>query len=94
MDGEYDWDPVKAWKNLLRHGVSFEEARTAFRDPLGIVVGDPRHSFEEARYVLLALSAQHHLVSVMFTERGPVIRIISARRVTAAERREYEEATR
>jgi hypothetical protein len=94
MDVVFEWDPVKAWKNLRRHGVSFEDAKTAFRDPLGIVVDDPRHSFDERRFVLLALSAQHHLVSVMFTERGPVIRIISARRVTAAERLEYEETSR
>ena len=87
----FEWDPAKAAANLAKHGVSFDEAATAFGDPLGRVVPDPRHSVGEERLALLALSARERLLAVMFTERGEVIRIISARLATRHERRDYEE---
>ncbi len=87
----FEWDPEKAAGNLAKHGVSFEEAATAFGDPLGRIVDDPRHSTEEPRYVLLGLSGRQHLIAVMFTERAGAIRVISARKATRRERREYEE---
>ena len=91
---EFEWDPAKAASNLAKHGVSFEEASTSFDDPLGGIVADPRHSVTEARYILLAMSDRGRLLATMFTERGDVIRIISARRATRAERQSYEERSR
>jgi uncharacterized DUF497 family protein len=78
---------------LAKHGVSFEEAATVFGDPLGRIVPDPRHSSEEERFVLLGLSGEERLLVVMFVDRGELIRIISARRATRHERRDYEEDT-
>jgi hypothetical protein len=87
----FEWDPQKAARNLARHGVSFEEAGTVFGDPLGRIAGDPRHSMEEERFVLLGLSRGRRLLAVMFAERGEAVRLISARPATPGERREYEE---
>jgi len=87
----FEWDPRKAASNRAKHKVSFEEAVTLFADPLGRITDDPRHSEDEERYVLLGRSGQHRLLAVMFTERGQAIRLISARRATPRERREYEE---
>ena len=67
------------------------EAATVFGDTLGRIVDDPRHSSEENRFVLLGLSKDARLLAVMFVERTPAIRIVSARRATRRERRDYEE---
>jgi uncharacterized protein len=90
---EFEWDPQKAAVNLAKHDVSFEEAATVFGDPLGRIVADPRHSSGEERFVLLGLSHDRRLLAVMFVDRSGTIRIISARRATRAERRNYEETT-
>jgi uncharacterized DUF497 family protein len=90
---EFAWDPQKAAANLAKHKVSFEEAASVFGDPLGRIVGDPRHSSGEARFVLLGLSATRRLLAVMYVDRARVIRIISARKATRHERRDYEEIT-
>jgi uncharacterized DUF497 family protein len=87
----FEWDPEKAAKNLAKHGVNFDEASTVFSDPLGRIVDDPRHSRGEGRLVLIGLSRVQRLLAVMFTDRKNRIRIISARPVTRAERRTYEE---
>jgi uncharacterized DUF497 family protein len=86
-----EWDPEKAVANLAKHGVSFDEASTVFGDPLGKIVDDPRHSVEEKRLVLLGHSEKQRLLAVMFTARHEVVRLISARRATRHERRDYEE---
>jgi len=88
---QFEWDPRKAATNLSKHGVSFEEAATVFGDPLGRFVADPRHSSEEERLVLLGSSREERLLAVMFVDRRETIRIISARRATRRERRDYEE---
>ena len=75
-------------------GVSFEDAATVFGDPLGRIEGDPRHSAGEERFVLLGISREQRLLAVMFAERGEAIRLISARRATRRERRQYEESAR
>ena len=80
---EFEWDPRKAEINLKKHGVSFTEAGTLFGDELAITVPDPDHSDEEDRYRLLMVS---------HTNRRDIIRIISARELTKAERKDYEEA--
>lgn len=72
---------------------SFEEAATVFGDPLGRIVADPRHSYEEERFVLLGLSKHQRLLAVMYVDRGQSIRIISARRATPRKRRNNEEIT-
>ena len=90
----FEWDPENAAGNLDKHGVSFEEAATVFGDPLGRIVDDPRHSADEPRYVLLGHSERQQLLAVMFTERAEAIRLISARKATRRERREYEEGKR
>ena len=84
-----EWDPRKAAVNRPKHKVSFEEAVTVFGDPLGRITDDPRHSENEERYVLLGQSARRRLLAVMFTERGKAIRLVSARKATRHERREY-----
>ena len=87
----FEWDPKKAAKNLAKHGVNFEEALTVFSDPLGRIVDDPRHSRGEERLVLIGQSRTQTLLAVMFSDRKHRVRIISARPVTRAERRTYEE---
>jgi uncharacterized DUF497 family protein len=91
MDVDFEWDPAKAESNARKHGVTFTEAATAFGDPLSVTVADPRHSLAEERYVLFGRSDRGRLLAVMHTERGMIIRIISARLMTPRERREYEE---
>ena len=87
----FEWDPRKAAANRAKHRVPFEEAVTAFRDPLGRIADDPRHSDDEDRHVLLGLSERSRLLVVMFTEGREAIRLISARTATRRERRDYEE---
>jgi uncharacterized DUF497 family protein len=87
---EFEWDLRKAAGNQVKHRVSFEEAATVFGDPLGRIVPDPRHSSEEDRFALLGLSKERRLLAVMYVERGHAIRIISARKATRRERRDYE----
>jgi uncharacterized protein len=87
----FEWDPRKATLNLRKHGVSFEEAATAFADPLSLTIKDPDHSVGEERFVLLGHSYRLRLVVVAHTETGERIRIISARLASALERTAYEE---
>jgi uncharacterized DUF497 family protein len=88
----FEWDVRKAIRNYVRHGVAFDEAVTVFADPLGWFLDDGGHSVTEERFVLLGRSSAGILLAVMFTDRGTDrIRIISARRATRRERREYEQ---
>lgn len=89
----FSWDPRKAARNLRNHGVTFEEAVTAFADPLSLTIPDPLHSESEARFVLVGLSANSRLLVVVHAERSDDdIRIISARLASRRERNEYEES--
>jgi hypothetical protein len=90
-DLQFTWDPAKAAANLRKHGVAFEDASTVFRNPLAKVLPDPTHSEREQRSLILGHSAEGRLLLVVFTETEERIRIISARDVSARERREYEE---
>lgn len=90
----FEWDPEKAAANEQKHGITFDEAATAFGDPFGIVVDDPRHSAGEVRLALLGYSQANRLLAVMFTERGDRMRLISARTATRRERHQYEEGSR
>ena len=91
MPYQFEWDPNKAAANLRKHGVSFDEAVTAFGDPLSILLPDPDHSLGEERYVVLGTSNVGRLLVVTFVERPPRTRIISARLATRRERHDYEE---
>jgi len=87
----FEWDRRKARSSADKHGVSFEEAATAFADPLSLTLPDPLHSEGERRYVLLGETSAGRLVVVVHAERQDAIRIISARRATRQERRAYED---
>ncbi|MGR8932872.1 MAG: BrnT family toxin [Gammaproteobacteria bacterium] len=87
----YEWDKNKAATNLSKHGVSFEEAKTVFDDPLYVDFYDPDHSYGEHRFILLGQSAQRRLLFVSYMERNNTIRLISAREATPSERKAYEQ---
>jgi hypothetical protein len=87
----FEWDPAKAAANLAKHGVSFREAATVFRDPLSQTGSDPDHSLDEERVVTFGVSTRGRLLVVAHTDRGDTIRIISARPVSAGERTIYEQ---
>jgi uncharacterized protein len=87
---QFEWDPPKAERNLALHGVTFEEAATAFGDPLSITIDDPLHSVDEDRYILIGHSHRGRLLVIVHAERGSRIRIISARPATARESEGYE----
>jgi uncharacterized DUF497 family protein len=91
MAVEFEWDPFKAELNLKEHGVSFDEATTIFRDTFSITISDPDHSDREDRFIDIGMSHRMRLLVVSYTERKDKIRIISARRATRAERKNYEE---
>lgn len=91
---DFEWDPRKAEANLQKHGVSFTEAGTVFGDELAITVHDPDHSRDEDRYITVGRSNRRRLLMVAHTDRGSRIRIISARELTKAERKDYEEENR
>jgi uncharacterized protein len=87
----FEWNESKAERNLSKHGISFEEAKTVFDDPLYVDFYDPDHSDEEERYLIVGESNRGRLLIVSYTERGNSIRLISAREVTRTEREAYEE---
>lgn len=95
---EFDWDPAKAAVNHAKHGVAFEIAMTVFLDPLARSRFDEDNSDEEERFVTLGVARSGRLLVVVHTyaERAPDridIRIISARRPTKREARQYREGT-
>jgi uncharacterized DUF497 family protein len=90
----FTWDPEKERSNRARHGVSFVEALTVFRDPRARIHDDPAHSSAELREIIVGHSDRARLLLISFTERGSQIRIIRARRATRRERRDHEEGTR
>ena len=94
----FEWDKAKARSNLAKHGVSFDEAVTAFGDPLAVTIDDPDHSFEERRFLTTGLSRNSGLLIICHTVRWATaqqdiaerIRLINARRTTPQERSDYE----
>lgn len=87
----YEWDPEKAKTNRRKHRVSFEEAATVFLDALAITYPDPAHSEEESREITIGYSAKLRVIFLAHMNRGARIRIITARKATAKERKQYEE---
>ena len=86
----FEWDPSKAASNRAKHGVAFEEAATAFGDPLSLTIADPDHSEDEARFIVVGETSAERLVVVVHTDRDETIRIISARLASRRERSTYE----
>ena len=88
----FSWDPAKAKSNLKKHGVSFEEAQSAFYDEFALQFYD-EDSGEEERFILLGLSNRARALVVVHCERGEKkgeLRIISARKATKSERQYYQ----
>ncbi len=91
----FEWDSNKANRNLKKHRVSFEEAKTVFSDPLLLTYRDDDHFEQEERIISIGLSTRYRLLLVVHTEHKlhhdtMRIRIISCRKATAAERQHYE----
>lgn len=93
QDLQFEWDERKNVHNRRRHGISFEEAETVFLDEQALLLEDPDHSSREDRFILLGLSAAVRMLVVCHCYRasGNVIRLISARKATATERKGYRE---
>ena len=91
-DIRFEWDLAKARENVRKHGVSFDEARTAIAEEQAILLDDPDHSSDEDRFALLGLSAPLRMLVVAHCYRsdGGVVRVISARKATRSERAQYD----
>jgi uncharacterized DUF497 family protein len=89
----FEWDERKNSGNRSKHGVWFEEAQSAFRDPNARLFHDPEHSQDEDRFILIGLSSTARPLVVIhcYKESDSVIRIISARKATRKEFLFYEE---
>ena len=88
----FEWDPAKAASNIRKHGVSFDEAVTVFKDPLAFIFDDIAHSEREHREIIIGASALQRMILVCFVERiEDLVRIISARPATRQEIKDYEE---
>ncbi len=89
VHGDFEWDGQKAETNLAKHGVAFEEAVIAMKDPLSL---DFEDLVETAHLITLAASPAGRILYIVSTEQNDRLRIISARGATPQERRRYEEA--
>jgi uncharacterized protein len=87
----FEWDDRKAAANAKKHGVSFEEAKSVFVDERAKIISDPDHSEDEERFVLLGLSSALRILLVChcYRSEGNVIRLISARRASTNEAKQY-----
>jgi len=95
----FDWDPNKAEANLRKHKVSFEQASTVFLDPLALTVFDEEHSEGEDRWATMGMDSNEALLVLVHTfqhiENNAVkVRVISARKATRSEIRQYKEETK
>ena len=86
----FEWDPEKALGNEQKHGVTFDEASSVFADTLSLTIHDPLHSEYEERFIIIGISCRNRMLTVVHTERGENIRIISARKATKKEIFYYE----
>ena len=90
QNSEFEWDDEKATSNLKKHGVSFEEGTTIFNDPKIATIFDPDHSEDEERFVSIGISVIRRILTVIHTYRKERTRLISARKATKAEKKNYE----
>ena len=88
---QFEWDARKAETNEARHGISFEEAITVFAVPLARIFEDAEHSENERREIIIGHSTRRNLMLVSFVEADEIVRLISARKATRMERKDYEE---
>ena len=86
----FEWDAAKAIANLRKHGVTFDEASTVFADDFSATGRDLDHSVGEFRYMTFGLSNEGRVLAVSHTDRGGVVRVVSARPATPKEKRLYE----
>ncbi|MEO1145472.1 MAG: BrnT family toxin [Cyanobacteria bacterium J06638_22] len=88
----FEWDDDKAQQNELKHGVSFEEAQSAFYDERARLIYDPDYSQDEERYILLGMSTTFRLLIIChgYRQSNEIIRIISARKATKREKQQYQ----
>jgi len=97
MELVFEWDMRKARANFKKHRINFEEAKTVFGDPLLLTYPDELHSESEERYISIGYSSQRRVLLVVHTEQeigeAILIRIISSRMATTAERKTYENPT-
>lgn len=93
MAPRFSFNHWKALANVSKHGVTFEEAMSAFDDPRSLTIPDPSHSLAEDRYLLLGLTGTGRLLVVAHAERGDEIRLISARVATSAEWSTYAQGS-
>ena len=89
-NSEFQWDEEKAKSNLKKHGVSFEEGATIFNDPTIATILDPDHSKDEERFISIGMSVIRRLLTAIHTYRKDRLRLISARKATKAEKKNYE----
>jgi uncharacterized DUF497 family protein len=87
----FEWDPDKAKQNRRKHRVSFHESATVFGDPFSVTYLDPDHSTSEQRFITVGMSNAGRVLIVAHVDRNEIIRIISARKTTQSERKQYEE---
>ncbi|MDJ0594126.1 MAG: BrnT family toxin [Pleurocapsa sp. MO_226.B13] len=85
----YQWDRNKALTNLSKHGIDFADAVSVFSDELAITIFDDR--FEEERFITIGIDILSRILVIVYTLRDDEIRLISARKATRNERRQYEE---
>jgi len=86
----FEWDEDKNVWTIRNRGISFDEAKTVFRDPNSITIFDSLHSQNEDRFIDIGLSDHRRLLVVVYTEREANIRIISCRKAEPVEQRQYE----
>ena len=88
---QFEWDEKKNAVNIEKHGISFEEAKTVFLDVDGLLIPDPDHSDDEDRFILMGFSSIANLLVVVhcYREMDSSIRIISARKATRSEEKQY-----
>ncbi len=91
MPLQFEWDARKAKANEAKHGVSFGEAITVFADSLARIFEDAEHSENERREIIIGHSDRQNLLLVSFIEAGEWVRLITARKATRTERKDYEE---
>jgi len=92
---KFSWDSRKADSNLRKHGIAFDEAITVFSDPFAYIFDDLDHSEDEHREIIIGFSTLTRLLLVCFVERDKdIIRLISARRATKDEIKDYEKNAR
>ncbi len=88
----FEWDENKNAANIRKHGVSFEEAKTVFYDECAVMIPDPDHSESEERFILMGFSTRARILIVChcWRQQESVIRIISARKATTQEKKQYD----